>query len=59
MGIIIPKSEQEIIDNVKSKGSRDCALKAFKQGKPIFICNPDKDDVKEVSDKILKRLNND
>ena len=34
----VAKSEREIIDHSEGKGSLDCGLKAFRQGKKVLLC---------------------
>jgi hypothetical protein len=43
----VAKTEQDIINHAEGKGSLDCALKGFQQGKPVLLCTPDAD-IQEV-----------
>jgi len=46
-------SEKEIEEHVEGKGSLNCALTAFRQGKPVYLATPDSD-IKEL----IKELKN-
>lgn len=50
----VANSEEEIISFGEGRGSTDCALKAFRQGKRVFLCSPQ--DGKDCAKKIIRMM---
>lgn len=50
----VAKSEEEITAFGEGTGSTNCAITAFRQGRPVILCSPD--EAKGAADKIIKML---
>lgn len=47
----VAKTEQEIIRHSEGKGSLNCGLTAFKQGKKVILCTPE-----DNNDEVIKEV---